>query len=550
MQPLQIICGSGTVPPHGLGDSMRALVAMGLGFLLAGCPNPGTIDTGQDTDTDGCIDADGDGACADVDCNDADGAMFPGNVEVCDFKDNDCDGTLAPFELEDADSDGSAACFDCDDDDPLRSPNLPEACDGVDNDCDGAPGPDEVDADGDGALACGPDCDDTTDQVGPHVSEICDNLIDDDCSGFADCLDGACQDEPVCDPEDCTNNVDDNGNGDVDCDDFQCVAAPVCQSTFTVVEVDANGDAGRECGIALDSLGQPHLSYRADTATTELRYATRPIAGAWATEVVDDGVFAGEWSSLSVTSDDVPVIAYHKFESLWYAENLGGTWSLEEANGFGGELVDLALDESDQPYVVHSQGDLVLVSARDSMGWTVTEVLGSASQPTFQWGEIAVNSAGNPEVGLVDSGFFQANQGTYDGMFWAVGGMDTVTDTLGDVGYALDSNDDAWFVYPSLFLNTIRMSTRVNGVWSSTSISGGGGQFVDIEVVVDEQDLPHVAFSSASTTELRYLSFDGTSWSSETIDQVGTNGDPCIAVGPNGQVVIGYYDGVLKVAEK
>ncbi len=536
--------------------AFTAALALSSGIALAGgisgCTGPGPIDTSEDTDTDACVDSDGDGVCSDEDCNDADAAVFPGNVEVCDFKDNDCDGSLAPFELEDADNDGSAACFDCADDDPLRAPGLAEACDGIDNDCDGMPDPDEVDEDGDGALACGPDCDDTTDAVGPHVAEICDNLVDDDCSGFADCLDGACDDEPVCDPEDCTNAIDDNGNGDVDCDDFQCVNAPVCQSTFTVIEVDANGDAGRECGIALDSTGTPHVSYRADTATTELRYATRTggVTGTWTTELVDDEVFAGEWSSLAITSADVPVVAYHRFGALWYGEKPGVDWTLEEANSFGGELVDLALDASDQPYVVHSQGDLVLVSTRDTLGWTVTEVLGSAAQPTFQWGEIAVDSVGNPEVGLVDSGFFQANHGTYDGTTWLVTGIDTVTDTLGDVGYALDSNDDAYFAYPSLFLNTIRLSTRVDGVWSATSISGGGGQFVDLEVVVDDQDLPHVVFSSASTGEVRYLSFDGAAWSSETIDSVGTNGDPCIAVGPGGQVVIGYYDGVLKIAER
>jgi hypothetical protein len=37
-----------------------------------------------------CVNQDGDSACRDQDCNDFESAVFPGNVEVCDFKDNDC----------------------------------------------------------------------------------------------------------------------------------------------------------------------------------------------------------------------------------------------------------------------------------------------------------------------------------------------------------------------------------------------------------------------------------------------------------------------------
>ena len=83
-------------------------------------------------------DADGYGTC-DGDCDDADAETFPGGTESCDGKDNDCDGTVPPEEL-DADSDGFTPCGgDCDDADYLANPSgreLPgnrrdENCDGV-----------------------------------------------------------------------------------------------------------------------------------------------------------------------------------------------------------------------------------------------------------------------------------------------------------------------------------------------------------------------------------------------------------------------------------
>ena len=74
-------------------------------------------------------------ACA-GDCDDADATSFPGNPEVCDGADNDCDP--ATDEGVDADLDGYSLCEgDCDDAEILATPAGAEVCDGLDNDCDG-----------------------------------------------------------------------------------------------------------------------------------------------------------------------------------------------------------------------------------------------------------------------------------------------------------------------------------------------------------------------------------------------------------------------------
>jgi uncharacterized protein (TIGR03382 family) len=86
----------------------------------------------------------------------------------------------------DLDGDGVTLCGgDCDDSDPLRFPGNPEVCDGVDNDCNGAADADEageVDGDSDGYLSCD-DCDDASDGVHPGAEEVCGDGIDQDCSG-------------------------------------------------------------------------------------------------------------------------------------------------------------------------------------------------------------------------------------------------------------------------------------------------------------------------------------------------------------------------------
>ena len=170
---------------------------------------------GLDNDCDGNLgdgvggtpnesDADGDGetVCG-GDCDDGDSSNFPGNTEVCDGQDNNCD-LLIDEGMDDLDNDGVVFCIDCDDMDQSAFPGNPEVCDGVDNDCN--PSTDElVDGDGDGSTTCSGDCDDTDAAISPLASEICDGL-DNDCDG--DLVLG--------------EDMDSDGDGNLDCSDADC----------------------------------------------------------------------------------------------------------------------------------------------------------------------------------------------------------------------------------------------------------------------------------------------------------------------------------------
>ncbi len=172
-----------------------------------------------------------------TDCDDAAAASYPGNVEVCDGADNNCDGQVdensaadAIIWYADADSDGFgdqlttatscaapasyiAIAADCNDSDAAISPSATEICDNVDNDCDG----DTDDADsslvgastwyydadadsvgdtGTSVVSCNApadfvavpgDCDDEDATVSPLLPELCDpNDVDENCNGLAD----------------------------------------------------------------------------------------------------------------------------------------------------------------------------------------------------------------------------------------------------------------------------------------------------------------------------------------------------------------------------
>ena len=195
----------------------------------------GASDYDQDQDGHDCDDAAPDG----TDCDDTDPEVHPGAEEVCNGKDDDCDGTIDADASDctdfyaDADGDGfgldvDVLCLcepdgdytaeepgDCDDNDPSAWPGADEVCDDVDNDCDGAVDNDAIDADtwyidgdGDGVgdasvLSCdapadgvseGGDCDDTNNTVypGSQWAETPGDGIDQDCDGVDACSDLDC----------------------------------------------------------------------------------------------------------------------------------------------------------------------------------------------------------------------------------------------------------------------------------------------------------------------------------------------------------------------
>lgn len=169
------------------------------------------------TEDPGEVDADLDGYPAATDCNDNEAATNPGATELCDGKDNNCNGQADEgFSLTtyyaDADGDGAGsqtsftqACSqpsgyvttssDCDDANAGVKPGAAEVtCNGVDENCTGATD-DHPDQDADGADTCPTgvagadgyaiDCNDFSAQVSPNAIEQC-NKLDDNCNGSID----------------------------------------------------------------------------------------------------------------------------------------------------------------------------------------------------------------------------------------------------------------------------------------------------------------------------------------------------------------------------
>lgn len=187
------------------------------------------------------------------DCDDYRNTTYPGAPELCNMRDDDCDGEIdedaLPVEMwPDADGDGfydartekvgeprigcvglkgwAAYPGDCRPEDKLIHPDAEEVCDYVDNDCDG-------DVDERVRPTCGegwcrreaPGCDMQYCVPGEPVPEKC-NFLDDDCDGEIDedpdlcpagqtCAAGQCVDSDtvMLDPMGVPNGSGNTGNG-------------------------------------------------------------------------------------------------------------------------------------------------------------------------------------------------------------------------------------------------------------------------------------------------------------------------------------------------
>ena len=189
------------------------------------------------------------------DCNDSVKSVFPGAQELCNRRDDDCDGEI---------DEGSA---------PI--PLWP------DSDGDGY-----HDSTGDTIMGCVPykgyaalagDCAPNDATRNPGATEIC-NLLDENCDGRIDervrpqCGAGWCaRDSVSCEPEDCTpgmpteekcNLFDDDCNGIVD-DGELCAPGSACLAGSCVVLEGGGGQAasaGRGGGPSVSSGGGPSVS--------------------------------------------------------------------------------------------------------------------------------------------------------------------------------------------------------------------------------------------------------------------------------------------------
>ncbi len=292
-----------------------------------------------------CTDSDGDGYsleggdCGPVDCDDTDPDNYPGNSEVCDGQDNDCDTSVDEGLTFDGDGDGytsigSCGGFanDCDDGNAAINPGATEACNAIDDDCngvvdDGLPlnmfyADNDSDGYGDagtstqvclstppsGFVTDDTDCDDHNSAIHPGATEAC-NGLDDDCDTSVD------EDLPL---NTYYADADGDGYGDLLAPHEVCNdAAPFGYTTDDTDCDDGNGavnPGGTEvCNDLIDQDCDTLID--CDDPDCSEDFACEQASGCWDIFEVDDAIY----------SVDIALDSSDNVHMCYFAPNTGGS---------------------------------------------------------------------------------------------------------------------------------------------------------------------------------------------------------------------------------
>ncbi|MEZ4734451.1 MAG: hypothetical protein R3E79_45755 [Caldilineaceae bacterium] len=169
-----------------------------------------------------------------------------------------------------------------------------------------------------------------------------------------------------------------------------------CASGNSIQTVDSDGFAGYYNSLALDSSGNPVISYLGGSGDLKLaRCGTPDCAGGNSIQTVDSVGFVGEYTSLALDSSGNPIISYHddtnadlKLVRCGTADCAGGnSFQTVDSAGDVGFFTALALDSSGAPVIAYfdnTNTDLKLARSEEDPppGVTINQAAGQADPAT------------------------------------------------------------------------------------------------------------------------------------------------------------------------
>jgi hypothetical protein len=229
--------------------------------------------------------------------------------------------------------------------------------------------------------------------------------------------------------------------------------------------------------IAYDAAGNLVMAYF-DGDTSTLKYAVGSDAGTWSSiQVVDSTPGAGTFLSLAMDSAGHAGIAYFDATNadLKYAHFNGSTWDVQTVDSTytTGYYPSLKYSPTDKPaisYYSKTGGDLKLAQGGSS-GWTISTI--DSRGDVGRYGTMVMN----PGTGR-----------------WAIAYEDTTH-------------------------GTFRYAAQTKRGWSKTTADGStksGGGYISLAFNA-KSNLPEMSYYDAYNADLKFASFNGSTWSAQTV---------------------------------
>jgi len=330
---------------------------------------------------------------------------------------------------------------------------------------------------------------------------------------------------------------------------------------WNVITVEAAGAVGQDCSLAIDSKGNPHISYRDQTNST-LKYASME-AGIWRIQTIEGSVAvpSGTYTSIALDSNDNPHIAYAQSgppRLMKYAswEPFSQKWviSTVETSGYTFSWTSLKLDSNNMPHISYlSYGPFLKYASLEAGSWKVQTV---EANPYV----VYHTTAGNTSIALkngipyiiyagedLSSPYLEMSSWEPVAKKWIRSQVDPLRWTSGR-SLAMDSLNRPHISYSGVNPSTMTIERLKYATWESGTWRCGvitpvvGAQYTSLAIDLSN-DKPHISFYHAGYG-LKYATLQSGVWDIQTVEAGAQIGDYCsIALDGYGEPRIAYYDG-------
>lgn len=284
----------------------------------------------------------------------------------------------------------------------------------------------------------------------------------------------------------------------------------------------------------------------------------------WEIETVDNSIGDNTTAlnpSLVWGNDGIAHISYYDGNGrIRYAVMDNGKWATKTVAFTSGTMsTSMAIDASGNPAVVFGNGlhfGNLMYAFPAGKGWTemLVDNGNSSLANVGQHSSLAFDSAGVPHIAYNNGNHFASLQYvTRNATSWDLTVVDRGSTILGDTGYdpsmVMDPAGKPFIAYRDgkHYATLMAAHQNVSGAWNITKVDNGGSMTADTgyypSVALDSAGYPHISYYDADNGNLRYASWDGTTWKLETLDAKGDVGAySSLAIDSHNQPYISYYD--------
>jgi len=343
------------------------------------------------------------------------------------------------------------------------------------------------------------------------------------------------------------------------------------EPTWTIETVDNKEANPWSVSIALDPSYKPHICYASRKSSFgNLVYAKRTGSG-WNARIIDSpgDVLA---ASLALDSSGNPHISYYDgytHQQLRYISWDGSSWNKQIVEKIGAWTFyqSIAVDSSGNPHISYmdtTNDDLKY--ARFGSGWD-WEFQTVDSEGSVGWNNcMALDSSGHPHIVYIDRTNESLKYARWDGSAWRIKIVDNIglyeetnsTSSKTSASIAIDSLGYPHICYCSGPPQTNLKYAKWSGTkksWTILTIDNDGKVGRCSAIDVDSQNRPHIAYSDETKGDLRYARWDGSTWKKYRVTKIGEESEALIAykasiaVDSSGNPHIAYSNKITKALE-